>query len=72
MIDMESDLPKVEIKPCLLISHKSIPSICPFSLRVSSVLNRLATFDEKDRVRICGNFVTQDIEYHGRVFTWNN
>ena len=35
---MESNLPKVEIKPSLLISHKSISPICPFSWLVSSVL----------------------------------
>ena len=28
---------------------------------------RLVTFDKNDRVRIRGNFVTQDIEYHGRL-----
>ena len=28
MINMQSNLPKVEIKPSLLISHKSIPQQC--------------------------------------------
>ena len=37
--NMESDLPKIEIKPSLLISHKSINPICPLSWLVSSELN---------------------------------
>ena len=36
---MESNSPKVEIKPSLLISHKSIDHICPLSWLVSGVLN---------------------------------
>ena len=35
---MESSLLKVEIKPSLLIFHKSIPPICPLSWLISSVL----------------------------------
>ena len=36
---MESNLPEVEIKPSLLISHKSIYHICPLSWLVSGVLS---------------------------------